>query len=291
MNYLTALIAAALCIAAVTVRADDHEKLIVPLSGPAVPEIAVRHSVELELVKAGPRSGLKVRYEVTDWPNVFFQPASGAWDWSDYTGIAVDIYNPEAEAQTVTMRVDNSGADGIKNCNTRGVSARAGAWTTLRLRFNRGGDPALWGMRGLPITGPTGGGAVLDTKRIVGFQVFLTKPAREHTLILNNFRLYGAAAEAHVSYPFVDRFGQYRNGDWPGKLKDEADLEKRANVEAAALKAEPTMPGRDRFGGWTDGPKRKATGWFRAEKVDGRWWLVTPDGDLFFSTGIDCMQP
>lgn len=42
---------------------------------------------------------------------------------------------------------------------------------------------------------------------------------------------------------------------------------------------------------WNDAPKQRATGWFRTQKVDGRWWLVTPDGRLFFSTGIDGIGP
>jgi hypothetical protein len=50
------------------------------------------------------------------------------------------------------------------------------------------------------------------------------------------------------------------------------------------------LPDRDRFGGWTGGPKRKATGFFRTEKMDGKWWLVDPDGRLFLSIGIDCVN-
>ena len=32
--------------------------------------------------------------------------------------------------------------------------------------------------------------------------------------------------------------------------------------------------------------KRKATGFFRTEKVNGRWWLVDPEGCLFISAGL-----
>lgn len=48
--------------------------------------------------------------------------------------------------------------------------------------------------------------------------------------------------------------------------------------------------GFDRFGGWADGPALKATGAFRTEKVDGRWWLVDPDGHLFFSLGVQAVN-
>jgi hypothetical protein len=51
------------------------------------------------------------------------------------------------------------------------------------------------------------------------------------------------------------------------------------------------MPDRDRWGGWTKGPQLRATGHFRVEKVAGAWWLVDPDGRLFFSHGVDCVRP
>jgi hypothetical protein len=47
--------------------------------------------------------------------------------------------------------------------------------------------------------------------------------------------------------------------------------------------------GFDRFGGWT-GKRFEATGFFRVEK-DGRWWLVTPDGNAFLSFGINHLHP
>ena len=277
--------------ASVAVAAQQpDEKVVVPLDR-GIPDTLVRHTVEVELVSSGPQKGLKVRFGVTDWPNVYFRPKQGVWDWTGYTGLAVDIYNPEPTAQQVNMRVDNEGADGINNCNQLGTTVPPGKWTTFRIRFNRKGDETLWGMRGLPITGPKGGGAVLDLTRITAFQVFLARPTTEHTLILNNFRLYGKGArEEKVVMPFVDRFGQYRNADWPGKLKSEADWAARIRKEEAAFKAAPAVHS-DKYGGWAEGPTLKATGWFRTEKVDGRWWLVTPEGKLFFSVGIDCMGP
>ncbi|MEM7602248.1 MAG: hypothetical protein AAF357_12635, partial [Verrucomicrobiota bacterium] len=45
----------------------------------------------------------------------------------------------------------------------------------------------------------------------------------------------------------------------------------------------------DRYGGWT-GKTFEATGFFRAEK-DGRWWLVTPEGNAFLSFGINHFTP
>lgn len=46
-----------------------------------------------------------------------------------------------------------------------------------------------------------------------------------------------------------------------------------------------------RYGGWAEGPKLKATGFFRTEKIGGRWWLVDPDGCRFLHVAVCAVQP
>ena len=41
-----------------------------------------------------------------------------------------------------------------------------------------------------------------------------------------------------------------------------------------------------RYGGYASG-RRKATGFFRVEKISDRWWLVDPEGCRFYSTGVN----
>ncbi len=41
----------------------------------------------------------------------------------------------------------------------------------------------------------------------------------------------------------------------------------------------------DEYGGWT-GLQGTATGFFHTEQVGGRWWLVTPAGNVFFGLGV-----
>lgn len=38
-----------------------------------------------------------------------------------------------------------------------------------------------------------------------------------------------------------------------------------------------------------NGPKLKSTGDFYVEKVNGKWWLVDPEGNLFWSHGVNCV--
>ncbi len=85
--------------------------------------------------------------------------------------------------------------------------------------------------------------------------------------------------------PYLDALGQVRAVDWPGKAKtvDEARVLLEAELAEAATKAKNRKL--SRYGGWLDGPKLEATGHFRTEKRDGKWWLVDPEGYLFFSVG------
>jgi hypothetical protein len=252
-------------------------EVIVPLSPDALPSNMAQNNAEAQPISQDGKAAIQVRFKKADWPNVFFTP-EGVWDWSGKGGLAADVYNPETQPITVCMRVDNPGADGVRNCATKQIEAQAYKWTTLEVLF--GGPTRFWGMRGTPDHGM---GAPLDLSKITAFQVFLPQPDTEHTFVLSNFRLLSKSSE--VTLPFVDKFGQYKHADWPGKLKSESDLVQRRDKES--LKP---MPGRDKFGGWADGQKLNATGWFRTEKVDGRWWLVTPEGHLFFSVGVDCVN-
>jgi len=42
----------------------------------------------------------------------------------------------------------------------------------------------------------------------------------------------------------------------------------------------------DAYGGWTNLQGGK-TGYFHTEQIGGRWWLVSPEGNVFFSKGVD----
>lgn len=87
-------------------------------------------------------------------------------------------------------------------------------------------------------------------------------------------------------FPFIDQFGQYRYQDWAQKIHSVEQLIQSAAEEAADLAANPGPSDLNQYGGWLAGPQLEATGYFRVEKVNGKWWFVDPDGRLFFSNGI-----
>ena len=88
--------------------------------------------------------------------------------------------------------------------------------------------------------------------------------------------------------PAFDEFGQSMLVDWPGKAHSLADLQ--ADWAAEDAEDVSTAPyNYSKYGGYMQ-KQVKATGFFRTEKVDGRWWLVDPEGYLFLSVGVDCIN-
>ena len=57
-------------------------------------------------------------------------------------------------------------------------------------------------------------------------------------------------------------------------------------LSVAAYAEEATRPDLDPYFG-TLAHTTEATGFFRVQEINGRWWLITPDGHPFFSAGIN----
>jgi hypothetical protein len=126
------------------------------------------------------------------------------------------------------------------------------------------------------------------TTNVQGMSVTMRYPAGQAKLEIRSVTLSKTDPGDAVleGKPLMDEFGQYVHADWPGKARTEADLKKAWTGEADSLKKNANFPDRDAYGGFTS-TKAKATGFFRVEQIDGRWWFVTPDGHLFYSTGVN----
>ena len=92
-------------------------------------------------------------------------------------------------------------------------------------------------------------------------------------------------------FPFMDKYGQFKHKEWPGKIHSDKELAQARAKEEKDLATHPGPKGWDKWGGWIAGGQYEATGRFRVEKIDGKWWLIDPDGHLFFSHGILRISP
>lgn len=91
--------------------------------------------------------------------------------------------------------------------------------------------------------------------------------------------------------PFIDRYGQCVYADLPDRITDDRQLRDDIAAEDAILDTMPRPEGFDAFGGATGlGWKEAPTGFFRILQRDGKWWLITPEGNPCFYTGV-CAAP
>ena len=109
---------------------------------------------------------------------------------------------------------------------------------------------------------------------------------QQRNIRVNNVRLRkNPDANRDWLVGLLDQFGQNARIETPLKVRSDSELRSIAEIELAALSESTGMADRSRYGGYKDGPKLKATGFFRVQKVEDKWWMVDPEGYLFFSHG------
>ena len=92
-------------------------------------------------------------------------------------------------------------------------------------------------------------------------------------------------------FPFIDKYGQFKFKDWKDKIKSDDDFKKAIAVEEKYLAKHVSPADRSKFGGWKKGKRYEATGHFRFQKIDGKWWMIDPEGYLFWSHGVVRVTP
>jgi len=275
---------------------------VAPLSVWARPPAAKKPSIDLRLHEATAAmveplatttGALRIRFHVAERPTVRFPaPPAAPWDWSSHGFLVLKLRNPEPRVCEFTIRILN---DGEGDPGSRGRTARGRLGPRQQASFAVSitqTDPMSLGMRGLPTLAgahnlPSLGRESFDPRHVAEFQVHLDRPSEERVLEIHSAHL----APAAPADGFVDALGQYALADWPGKVHSVEELVHRHIVEAGELQDNPPPRDRTRFGGWRAGPRQAATGFFRTAKVDGKWWLVDPDGALFISLGMDVVTP
>ena len=213
-------------------------------------------------------------------------PAGTAtFDLSSARYLAADVESLADHQQRICLQIKDDSGD-----TYAGIALDPGEKATLKLQLPH---QSIYSF-------PSGAKGVrtLDTAAItnIAFLVVWPYEGQFSNLIhcrISNVRLTGAPDWARsvapgAYLPFVDKFGQFAHGKWKCKVTSYDELRADLASENAALKAHPEAW--DEYGGWQDGPQLEATGSFRTEKANGKWWLVTPSGHLFYSLGINVVK-
>jgi hypothetical protein len=210
-------------------------------------------------------------------------------DWTPYQFLVLEVRL--SSPQRFDFRIHN--ADGIRSVR---LSPIPGVWvrSAIPLDFltrpaRQGNDLAAVHNKPRPMMFINLSGTPGQLNEVRQISVTMANPVAKPSLEIRSLKLAKEdPGDALLdSKPLVDEFGQWVHDQWPGKAGNLEELK-------AAWAAEEKSLGEGDFGfckfGGYQGSKAKATGFFRVERIDGRWWFVDPDGHLFYSTGADSMS-
>ena len=230
------------------------------------------------------------------WPGVRMDFLAGECDLTSYGSVKVAVSNTTDKPLVVRLSVKGETLQGQMPGGLVSLMPHTSGELLVYLwnvPYALDAPLELNGMRGHPKMGE---GSTFDVRRVRSFHIFRKKDGEASGFSVRRITVAGIGMKqkvlsARTFLPFVDRYGQFAHDDWPGKIHCDAGLAASRVVEEKWLKEHSCpIPDADRYGGWCGGPQLKATGFFRTEKVGGKWWLVDPEGHLFFSHGVDCVD-
>ena len=236
----------------------------------------------------------------------------GNWDLQLYDKIQISIVNYSSDKQIrIALRLENPDMD-IKNKKNFFVDylmlapAEQKIFTLdiPRKRFYPEVEDALFGMHINPY-GTTGDRwstpplKDLNPEIVTGISVFVEPPSEakwgiKEIKVINTGHYdipVWMTLPKEKFFPFVDIYGQFKFKEWPGKVHSDEDLQKNLKEETDKLAANPGSDNWNQYGGWKNGPKQEAKGHFYVKKIDDKWWMVDPEGCLYWSHGVVRVTP
>lgn len=238
-----------------------------------------------------------------DNPGIALLPPSGKyWNIADFEELHADIENLDKNQQLMlSIRVNNPTINGIQTANNSGFALNPGERGVLKLYYPQADEFAPVRIDWLKATPPgVPGPKNIDGRRVSEISLWCHNLKTHSRNRSYRYRLHSitlvkpkrpfpeAVNSTETFFPFVDRYGQYRHDDWPDKIHEDADFKKMLNKENSSRQGR--IPGWDRFGGWKNGPRLEAKGFFYPAKYEGKWYLVDPEGRLFFSHGVNTIR-
>jgi len=262
--------------------------------------------------KSATETGYPIRatyYNTGDWSGVFIHPIeTEKWDFSEYEYLAMEIKNVGDNSVKVGCLIANPGMGtwlpAKYHCNYETIFLKPNERGTLKINFRRKPYDAqhlkkLFYMKGFPAFDQDM--LTIDPSNIIYFIIIVETHKNNYNIIsklkINNIRVGGKYSSDEKKqqcpierfFPFIDTFGQYLHRNWHGKTHSIKELSEKIKLEAKDLKTNPGPSNWDIYGGWKNGPKLESKGFFWTTKYNRKWWLVDPEGNIFFSHGVNCV--
>jgi len=295
-NRLSGALLAALLGCSAVAMAEDKQVLfnfVRPLDAVQVttqdavlPSVTAEPTPEGEILR-------RVTFNPAEQPSLRLAPQSGSWDWSQQGAMSLRLQSAMDWALTLDVQIDS--ADG-KRLKTR-IALPAGPAQTLLVPLQatsprdqgmRAGVPMPWNHKGRRLLLAETVSGELNLAQVTAVTLSLPQPQAAQSILLGRFGVRSDAERTAAYQGIVDAYGQYSRGDWPEKVKNDERLTQAAAQEQQQLQRWLSeRPQQDAFGGWLGGQRFEASGFFRTEKRDDRWFLVTPEGNPFYSLGVN----
>ncbi len=237
----------------------------------------------------------RVTFHPAAQPRLRLTPQSGSWDWSQQTLVSLRVQNAMAWALTLDVLIEST--DG-QQLSTR-IALPAGPAQTLLIPLQaasprehgmRAGVPMPWTHKGQRLLLADTLSGALDLSNVSALTLSIPQPQAAQDILLSQFGVSSEQLSAAAYADIVDSYGQYTRANWPGKVHNDGQLQQAAAQEQQQLQRWLAQrPAQDTFGGWMGGQAFTPSGFFRTEKRDGRWFLVTPEGHPFYSLGVNAV--
>lgn len=211
-------------------------------------------------------------------------------DWSGYDFLTLELKSSTAQRFELLLFTPG-GVRKVRLLPFQGAWIRAALpLTYFERRDTHGMDLASLGNKSRAAYFINLTGSVGPLTNVESIGLAMDHPIGSPTIEIRSVRLDKTSPGDAVlePKPLVDEFGQWIEGDWPGKAHSLEGLKSAWSTEEQEL--QPGDFDYSQYGGYKS-TQAKATGFFRVEKIDDRWWLIDPEGHYFFSTGADVMVP
>src|SRR3569833_739319 len=239
---------------------------------------------------------LQINLPATTWPTGKITPAT-PWELSQAGALACDVTNTSTTTVALRLSIYDSlsTSTALRTRGSSPVNLAPGQTATVYKPFVAPPNPMDYGMPALPPDPPgyfscgCWGSSPFDFSKVAELDLYTPQMTTAGAIVVDNVRSLARFNPQSLN-GIVDKYGQSSLSTWTGKAKANTDLTSATSLENTWLTQHPKPTERDAYGGWNTGPMQTATGYFRTAFVNGKWWLVTPRGSLFFSTGIDGMS-
>jgi hypothetical protein len=210
-------------------------------------------------------------------------------DWSGYNYLVLEMRTSTPQRFHLIIQ-DKTG---VRRLGFQPIGQNVWFQAAVPLKFFKGRDQSGYDLASvanrpfhpywLSIWGPFG-----PINNVQALAFVMDYPINHPVIEIRSIRLAqdDPGSEFLEKLPVIDEYGQWIYADWPRKITSLQQLQQDWANEVKSFI--PNAFDYCQYSGYMSTHAR-ATGFFRVEKIDGKWWFVDPDGHLFLSMAVPGM--